>query len=45
MIIPEKLKKSYKDKILQISECSFDKSMFIDEQLLADICEITGATS
>ena len=44
MIIPEKLKKEYKEKLTEISEMSFDKSLFIDEKILNNICNLTVQT-
>lgn len=44
MIIPEKLKKEYKEKLTSLLDVSFDKSLFIDEVILKDICVITEKT-
>jgi len=44
MIIPEKLKKEYKEKLQSLAETVFDKSLFIDESLLADMCKLTSQT-
>ena len=42
MIIPDKIKKEYRLKIESLLGLSFDKSLFIDEQLLKDICKISS---
>lgn len=42
MIIPEKIKKEYRLKIESFKDLSFDKSLFIDEHLLNDMCEISS---
>jgi len=42
MIIPEKLKKEFKIRIEELKDRSFDKSLFIDEGLLFDICQISS---
>lgn len=44
MIIPEKLKKEYKEIIASFLDYSFDKSLFIDEKLLNEMCKITALT-
>lgn len=42
MIIPDKVKKEYRLKIESFKDLSFDKSLFIDEMLLADMCEVSS---
>lgn len=44
MIIPEKLKKEYKETISGFLDFTFDKSLFVDEKLLNDMCKITALT-
>lgn len=44
MRIPEKLKKEYKEKAESFLERTFDKSLFIEEELLKEICSFTNAT-
>lgn len=42
MIIPEKIKKEYKLRIEAMLDFSFDKSLFIDEYLLNEMCELSS---
>lgn len=42
MIIPEKIKKEYRNKIEGFLSISFDKSLFIDEELLWNMCDISS---
>ena len=44
MKFPEKLKKEIKLKVASLENYSFDKSLFIEEKLLNEICDITGET-
>lgn len=44
MIFPDKLKKEIKEKLLNLEGFSFDKSLFIDDDLLREICNITSVT-
>ena len=44
MIIPEKLKKSYKERLENLIDYSFDKSLFIEDKLLQEICELSELT-
>ena len=44
MLIPEKLKKEYKEKLISLNEQSFDKSLFIDEDILELIAYLTHKT-
>ena len=44
MIIPEKLKKEYRERLLRLAECSFDKSLFCSDEILAEICDLTAKT-
>jgi len=44
MIIPEKLKKEYRENLISLAEMSFDKSLFIEESILRDMCLITSKT-
>ena len=41
MIFPEKLKKGLKEKLLSLEDKSFDKSLFIDENILNTMCEVS----
>lgn len=41
MIIPDKVKKEYRLRIEGFKDLSFDKSLFIDENLLSQMCEIS----
>ena len=41
MIIPEKLKKEVKTRIEAFKDLSFDKSLFIDENVLEEMCELS----
>lgn len=43
MIIPDKIKKEYRLKLESLLDVSFDKSLFIDESLLNDMCSISSA--
>ena len=42
MVFPEKLKKEIKERLADLSVVSFDKSLFIDDGFLREICKITG---
>ena len=42
MIIPEKLKKEYKERLVKLSEMSFDKSLFCDDEILSEMCDLTA---
>ena len=42
MIIPDKIKKEYRQKLEAMLDRSFDKSLFIDEDLLEEICYISS---
>ncbi len=44
MIIPDKIKKEYRLKLEEMSNMSFDKSLFIDEELLYLMCYISSKT-
>lgn len=44
MKFPEKLKREVVEKLSSLGEFSFDKSLFIDESLLREICKITSDT-
>lgn len=44
MKFPEKLKKEIKLKIEELEKFSFDKCLFIEENLLKEICQISGET-
>ena len=44
MICPDKLKKEYREKLSEISELSFHKSLFIVDDILKEICVITEKT-
>ena len=41
MIFPEKLKKGLREKLLSLEDKSFDKSLFIDENILNTMCEVS----
>lgn len=41
MIIPDKIKKEYRLRLESLMEVSFDKTLFIDEGLLKEICDIS----
>lgn len=45
MIIPDKLKKEYRQRIEVLGAVCFDKSLFVDEGLLAEICDISDKTN
>lgn len=42
MIIPEKIKKEYRLKIESFKDLTFDKSLFIDENILEDMCDVSS---
>ena len=42
MIIPDKIKKEYKIKLEELCSRDFDKSLFVYEQVLADMWQITS---
>lgn len=42
MIIPEKIKKEYREIIAGYKDFSFDKSLFIDEDLLRSMCHVSA---
>lgn len=42
MIIPEKIKKEYREIIEGYKDFSFDKSLFIDEELLGSMCRVSA---
>ena len=42
MVIPEKLKKEIKGRLSNLSEYSFDKSLFIEDKFLDEICAISS---
>ena len=44
MIIPDKIKKEYRLKLEELIDYSFDKSLFIEENLLRQICFISSKT-
>ena len=44
MIIPEKIKKEYREKLIELSEKSFDKSLFIEDDILDMIAYLTDKT-
>lgn len=44
MKLPEKLKKEYREYLLNLEGYSFDKDLFIDTSLLSDISNITSKT-
>ena len=44
MKFPEKLKKEIVDRLSTLIDETFDKSLFIDENILGEICQISGET-
>ena len=44
MLIPEKIKKEYREKLISLNEQTFDKSLFIDEDILDLIAYLTEKT-
>jgi len=42
MIIPDKIKKEFRQQLEDFINVSFDKSLFIDEQLLEHMCKISN---
>lgn len=42
MIIPDKIKKGHKNTIESFLDLSFDKSLFVDEKLLRDLCKVSS---
>ena len=42
MIIPDKIKKEIREKIESFLEISFDKSLFVDDDLLKEMCRISS---
>ena len=44
MICPDKLKKEYREKLIELSEKTFDKSLFVDDKILAEMSLLTQKT-
>lgn len=44
MIIPDKIKKEYRTRIEALNGLIFDKSLFIDEQILKEMCQLSSLT-
>ncbi|MGN0960932.1 MAG: GTPase HflX [Christensenellales bacterium] len=44
MIIPDKIKKEYRLQLESFKDLNFDKSLFIDEKLLKDMCKLSYET-
>ena len=42
MNIPEKLKKEIKEKLVNLSNYSFDKSLFVEDEYLDEICKLSS---